>query len=163
MVAADANKKLVSIATLSAWIAGTANRISITDDGDGSITISAPQDLHTGASVIGAIQIVKDAGANLLCLPEMCLTGYGCEDQFFSPFTQQKAQETVQKLLDYSSDLVLLVGLPMTFESRLYNVVAVLYQGKIQAYIPKQHLANEGLHYEARWFTPWPSGVRTVS
>jgi len=112
--------------------------------------------------IIGAIQVAKDAGANLLCLPEMCLTGYGCEDQFFSPFTQQKAQESVQKLLDYSTDLVLLIGLPITFESRLYNVVAVLYQGKIQAYIPKQHLANEGLHYEARWFTAWPAGIRTT-
>jgi NAD+ synthase (glutamine-hydrolysing) len=111
--------------------------------------------------ILGVIEQVQKVGVNLLCLPEMCLTGYGCEDQFFSPFTQQKAQEYVHKLLEYSSDLVLLVGLPLAFESKLYNVVAVLYQGKIQAYIPKQYLANEGLHYEARWFTPWPAGIRT--
>ena len=111
--------------------------------------------------ILGAIEQAQKAGANLLCLPEMCLTGYGCEDQFFSPFTEQKAQEYVHKLLDYSTDLVLLVGLPLSFESRLYNVSAVLYQGKIQAYIPKQHLANEGLHYEARWFTAWSAGFRT--
>lgn len=112
--------------------------------------------------ILGAIQVAADAGANLVCFPEMCLTGYGCEDQFFSPFTQEKAQEYVHKLLDYSKDVVLLVGLPLSFESNLYNVVAVLYQGKIQAYIPKQFLANEGLHYEARWFTPWPAGIRTA-
>jgi len=64
-------------------------------------------------------------------------------------------------LLVYSSDMVLLAGLPMRFESQLYNVVAVLYQGKIQAYIPKQYLANEGVHYETRWFYPWPVGKRS--
>ncbi|MEY4988012.1 MAG: hypothetical protein RL567_1791 [Bacteroidota bacterium] len=112
--------------------------------------------------IVDAIHVTQAAGANLICFPEMCLTGYGCEDQFFSPFTQEKAQEYVHKLLDYSKDLVLLVGLPLSFESNLYNVVAVLYQEKIQAYIPKQFLANEGLHYEARWFSAWPAGNRTA-
>jgi NAD+ synthase (glutamine-hydrolysing) len=110
--------------------------------------------------ILGAVHAAQNAGAQLLCLPEMCLTGYGCEDQFFAPFTQLKAQEYLNKLVDYSADMVLLAGLPMRFESQLYNVVAVLYQGKIQAYIPKQHLANEGVHYEARWFHPWPAGKR---
>ena len=110
--------------------------------------------------IVGAIRVAQNAGAQLLCLPEMCLTGYGCEDQFFAPFTQQKAQEYLNKLVDYSADIVLLAGLPMRFESQLYNVIAVLYQGKIQAYIPKQNLANEGVHYEARWFHPWPVGKR---
>ncbi len=110
--------------------------------------------------ILRAIRVSQQAGAHLLCLPEMCLTGYGCEDQYFSAFTQQKAEEYLHKLLDFTSDLVLLVGLPLRFESQLYNVVAVLYQGKVRAYIPKQHLANEGVHYEARWFQPWPAGKR---
>jgi hypothetical protein len=65
MVSADGTKKLVSIAALSSWIAGTTNRITITDDGDGTITISAPQDLDTGASVtfanVTASTLVKGA------------------------------------------------------------------------------------------------------
>lgn len=108
-----------------------------------------------------AIDFAQSAGANLICLPELCLTGYGCEDQFYAPYTQQKAQEYLHKLCPYSVELVVLVGLPLSFESKLYNVIAVLYQGKIQAYIPKQFLANDGLHYEPRWFKPWPAGIRT--
>ncbi len=110
--------------------------------------------------ILGAIEQAQIAGVQILCFPEMCLTGYGCEDQFFAPFTQQKAQEYLAKLVDYAPDMVVLVGLPLRFESQLYNVVAVLYQGKVQAFIPKQHLANEGVHYEARWFQPWPAGKR---
>ncbi|MEN9386772.1 MAG: hypothetical protein RLZZ185_1513, partial [Bacteroidota bacterium] len=67
--------------------------------------------------IVGAIRVAQNAGAQLLCLPEMCLTGYGCEDQFFAPFTQQKAQEYLDKLLKFSADMVLLVGLPLRFES----------------------------------------------
>ena len=49
LVASGASKQLVS-ADLFSWITGTANRISIADDGDGTITLSLPQDIHTGAS-----------------------------------------------------------------------------------------------------------------
>jgi len=50
IVATDGDKKLVSIASLSSWIAGTTNQIAVTDDGDGTVTLSTPQDIHTGAS-----------------------------------------------------------------------------------------------------------------
>lgn len=50
LMASDANDKLTSVSALSAWVAGTANRITVSDDGDGSITLSAPQDIHTSAT-----------------------------------------------------------------------------------------------------------------
>lgn len=50
MISCDVNKKLVVIATLSSWIAGTSNQVTITDDGDGTITISLPQNIDTGAN-----------------------------------------------------------------------------------------------------------------
>jgi len=50
LVQTDANKALASVADLTNWIAGTANRITVANDGDGTVTLSAPQDIHTGAS-----------------------------------------------------------------------------------------------------------------
>jgi len=49
LVATDANSILIS-SDLNNWIAGTTNQINITDDGDGTITLSTPQDIHVGAS-----------------------------------------------------------------------------------------------------------------
>jgi len=49
LMASDANKVMVS-ADLSAWVAGTANQVIVADDSDGSITLSAPQDIHAAAS-----------------------------------------------------------------------------------------------------------------
>lgn len=50
LVSTNASDTLVSVTDLTSWIAGTANRITVADDGDGTITLSAPQDIHTGAS-----------------------------------------------------------------------------------------------------------------
>jgi hypothetical protein len=49
LVASDGSDKLVST-SLNSWIAGTANRVTVADDGDGTVTLSAPQDIHTAAT-----------------------------------------------------------------------------------------------------------------
>lgn len=50
LVSSDGTKALVSVAALTAWVTGTTNQIIVTDDGDGTITLSTPQDIHTGAT-----------------------------------------------------------------------------------------------------------------
>lgn len=50
LTATDAAKKIISVAALSAWIAGTANQVVVADDGDGSITLSTPQDITAASS-----------------------------------------------------------------------------------------------------------------
>jgi hypothetical protein len=50
LVSSDGTKALVSVAALTAWVSGTTNQIIVTDDGDGTITLSTPQDIHTGAT-----------------------------------------------------------------------------------------------------------------
>ena len=45
-----------------------------------------------------ALSEAESAGVQVLCFPEMCLTGYGCEDQFLAPFTETKAIEYLHKL-----------------------------------------------------------------
>ena len=48
-VASDSDKTLVST-DFASWVAGTTNQVIVTDNGDGSITLSLPQDIHTGAT-----------------------------------------------------------------------------------------------------------------
>lgn len=52
LVYSDASKKLVSVASLSAWILGTTNQVTVTNNGDGTVTLSTPQDIDTDANVI---------------------------------------------------------------------------------------------------------------
>lgn len=63
MMSTNADKKIVSIASLSAWIAGTADQIEVSNDGDGSITLSIPGSFLTGAFLGTTNQIiVTDSG-----------------------------------------------------------------------------------------------------
>ena len=51
LIGTDSDKILVSIADLTAWIIqSSANQVVVTDNGDGTVTLSLPQDYHTGAS-----------------------------------------------------------------------------------------------------------------
>ena len=49
LVFGNSSKELTST-DLASWVTGTANRVTVTDDADGTITLSAPQDIHTGAT-----------------------------------------------------------------------------------------------------------------
>jgi len=50
LVASDGLGALTSVGNLASWIAGTSNQISVANDGDGTVTLSTPQNIHTGAS-----------------------------------------------------------------------------------------------------------------
>ena len=110
--------------------------------------------------ILQAISQAAKQGASLLCLPELCISGYGCEDQFLVPFTAAKSWESLELITSAVPEMVVVVGLALPFEGELYNVSAILAKGKIQALIPKQFLADDGVHYEPRWFAPWPRGRR---
>lgn len=45
----DANG-MIKTTDLSDWISGTSNQITVTDDDDGTVTLSTPQDIDTGAT-----------------------------------------------------------------------------------------------------------------
>lgn len=109
-----------------------------------------------------ALSRAGEAEADLVLLPELCVTGYGCEDYFYHPATASRALEYVHELAMEVPDRVVFIGLPFYFEHTLYNVVAVLHGGKVRALIPKTHLAKDGIHYEPRWFHPWPDGLKTT-
>ncbi|RVU26949.1 NAD(+) synthase [Sandaracinomonas limnophila] len=97
---------------------------------------------------------------DIVNFPELCLSGYGCEDQFLGTFVSEKSIESLLKLKEQVQNQLVLVGLPIWWKGKLFNATAILFQKEILALIPKQFLANDGVHYEARWFTPWPSGIR---
>lgn len=110
-----------------------------------------------------AIAAAGAAGASLLCLPELCISGYGCEDAFLWPDTRRRSRDVLGALLPETRGLVVAVGLPLDVDGMVVNAAALLVDGRLVGVAAKRHLAREGLHYEPRWFTPWPEGeVREV-
>ena len=110
------------------------------------------------ANLLAAIGAAKDAGASVLCLPELSICGYGCEDAFQSRNTQLVSLQVLEEILPATTGLVVSVGLPYLHEGTLYNCAALLVDGELAGLVAKQNLAGEGIHYEPRWFKPWQPG-----
>src|SRR5258706_15221743 len=115
------------------------------------------------ANVIAAIEEARAAGVSVLCLPELCLTGYGCEDAFLSPGTHAMALQVLEEILPYARGLIVSVGLPLFHNKAIYNTCALLVDGAVAGFVAKRALAGDGIHYEPRWFKPWPVGARTTT
>ncbi len=109
-----------------------------------------------------AIEQAKSEGVELLCLPELCLTGYGCEDLFLSDWMPEAALAHLQQVRAWTQGICVVVGLPVRLGGRTYNTAAVLRDGHILGFAAKQFLANDGVHYETRFFAPWVAGETTT-
>ena len=105
----------------------------------------------------------RNQGVSVLCLPELCISGYGCEDAFLSPAVRATALEVLASLLPDTHGLIVCFGLPLAHQKGVYNVCALAVDGKLLGFVAKRSLAGDGIHYEPRWFKPWPAGARTTA
>ena len=110
--------------------------------------------------IVAAIDDARARGISVLCLPELCISGYGCEDAFYSPGLHRTALEVLQEIVPQTGGIIVSVGLPLLHRGGIYNVAALIADRTLLGMAGKQNLAGEGIHYEPRWFKPWPASVR---
>lgn len=114
------------------------------------------------ANLLNIRSAVIEASArkvDILLLPELCITGYGCEDMFLHPWF---AEETFEKLLqvkEWCENITVCLGVHVMIGQEVYNTACVIKNKEIVGFTAKQFLARDGIHYEPRWFTPWTAGV----
>ncbi len=112
------------------------------------------------ANILGAIAQARSQGASVLCLPELCITGYGCEDAFHAPGTHRMAARVLQECLPATQGMIVSFGLPLLHQNGLFNTACLVADGKILGFVAKRFLAGDGIHYEPRWFKAWPAGIQ---
>ncbi len=100
----------------------------------------------------------KREEVQLLCFPELALSGYNCEDMFMSVHTARQALASLERLMAAAKDMLLIVGMPIYHRGSMYNCAAVVQDGRLLGINAKKILPREGVHYEPRWFRPWPFG-----
>lgn len=105
----------------------------------------------------------RSEGVSILCLPELCISGYGCEDAFLSPAVRATALSVLAALVPETQGMVVCLGLPLAHQKGIYNVCALVANGTLHGFVAKRSLAGDGIHYEPRWFKPWPVGARTFT
>lgn len=94
---------------------------------------------------------------SILVFPELSITGYTCQDMFLHKTLIDSAFESLMSIADDTSELemVIIVGLPIAQNNKLYDCAAVLCKGEILGIVPKSFIPGYGEFYETRYFTAY--------
>lgn len=126
----------------------------------GATVNQTPLDWEGNISRIKAVlSDARKAKVEILCLPELSITGYGCEDLFLSQWLPEKALSLLPILIEETQGLFTSFNVPILHQHKLYNCAIVVHNKEILGVYAKQYMALDGVHYEPRWFNPWPIGI----
>lgn len=106
--------------------------------------------------IVAVLEETRRRGARLVVLPEMCISGYSLGDRLLMPATVDRSLAALAQIASHSAGLIAVVGLPIRHRDVLYNVAAVVADGRIVGFVPKENLATGDVQYENRWFAGWP-------
>lgn len=106
-------------------------------------------------AIVDTVKKCAAMGVKLLCLPELCITGYTCSDLFLQDLLLDAAKSALVYIAKQTADcdIAFAVGLPYKYSSKLYNCAAVINKGEILGIVPKTYIPNYSEFYEARHFT----------
>lgn len=111
---------------------------------------------YNAGQVIELMKEGEKQQVKLMVFPELCLTGYTCQDLFLQLPLIRRAKEALETVIEASAamDMLIFVGLPWERGGKLYNVAAAVSRGKLLGIVPKKHLPNYAEFYELRHFCP---------
>lgn len=113
---------------------------------------------HNTKEICRLIEEAVQAKAKVIALPELCVTGYTCQDLFSQESLIRRARKAIHEIAEFTKtrDILAFVGVPVEMSGKLYNTAAVFHKGKILAFVTKSFLPNYAQFYEMRNFEPGP-------
>ncbi|MBE5880945.1 MAG: NAD(+) synthase [Lachnospiraceae bacterium] len=109
---------------------------------------------YNAKQICKGIDEAENNGAKIIVFPELCLTGYTCQDLFLQETLLAAAKAGLGQIVEYSDgiDALIFVGLPYEVSGRLYNVAAVINCGELVGFVPKVNIPSHGEFGERRYF-----------
>ena len=110
--------------------------------------------LYNREEILKQIDNAAKLGVKLAVFPELCLTGVSCKDAFLQKALIKSAKEELIHVLEQtkSLDMLIFIGLPWEYKSKLYNCVAALHKGSLLGLTLKKHLPDYSNHSDLRYF-----------
>jgi len=101
--------------------------------------------------ILSCLDNAQKKGIEIICFPELSLTGYTCGDLFFSEDLIKQSLRGIERLKKESNkySLVFIVGAPLIIDNALYDCAITIYKGKILGINAKKTIS----YNEARYFT----------
>lgn len=109
---------------------------------------------YNAQAVCEELKTACEKGAKIIVFPELCLTGYTCNDLFLQELLLEEAIQALYTVAAATEgkDALVFVGLPVERDGRLYNVAAALQNGEILGMVPKVNIPVYAEFYEGRHF-----------
>ena len=104
--------------------------------------------------IIKQIEIANNNNIQIAVFPELCVTGYTCQDLFEQDILLEYAEKALNKIINYTNnlDIICIIGMPIKAENQLFNTAVVIQKGRILGIVPKTFIPNYSEFYEKRWF-----------
>ena len=110
---------------------------------------------YNADKILALVRKAHEEGVHLLVLPELCITGYTCQDLFFQQTLLESAMENALRVASkVPRNMVTVFGSPIELRGKLHNCAIVASAGRILGIVPKINIPNYLEFYEERWFTP---------
>jgi len=118
-------------------------------------TIKVADCQFNGNQILKLIEQAEQEQVDIISFPELALTAYTCGDLFFQQQLLNDAKTALRNLLlkTHAFNIVFIIGMPLRYQSRLYNVAVLAQSGKILGIVPKSYLPNNNEFSEYRWFS----------
>ena len=115
--------------------------------------IHLAQPLANAEEILGHLARLEDTGAALAVFPELCLTGYSCEDLLLTAKLLADTRAALARIAQANAGITAVLGTPWPSpDGRLFNAAAVIAHGRVAGVVPKTALPNHAEFYERRWF-----------
>ena len=104
--------------------------------------------------IISNMQEAEAKNVQIVCFPELSITGYSCSDLFYQDILIEKAKDGLNQIIEKTKNLniISILGMPIKFENQLFNTAVVIQKGEILGIVPKTFIPNYAEFYEKRWF-----------
>lgn len=124
----------------------------------------ADVDYNVDACVAAAREAAGE-GARVIVLPELAITAYTCEDLFWQDALLDAAVQGLARLVRETAalDALLLVGVPVRVNGKLYNCAAVASRGRLLGLVPKRNIPTYNEFYEGRHFCAGPAEIEWLA
>lgn len=128
------------------------------------VTVANP--IANRTEIVSTMRDLAEQEVDVVCFPELAITGYTCGDLFLQSTLLQGAEDALRWILEETEELPLFaaIGLPVADRGKLYNAIAMVQSGKLLGIVPKTNIPNYAEFYELRHFAPGPtSDIRMIS
>ncbi|MGQ9630172.1 MAG: NAD+ synthase [bacterium] len=102
--------------------------------------------------IIDYIRRAKEEDVDMVCFPELAITGYPPRDLLLKPSFIEANRRHLEAIVEKASEMIVVVGFADGSGDDVYNAAAVIHDGKLLGVQRKFYLPNYGVFDEYRYF-----------